>query len=181
MKKFLLPSCLFAATLASFAGSAQSPSLTLTGNHPAARHDRSQPLSTQISADTSKRLSPDDDDEEAQTAERLDGFKVGRGVLGRWRFDTAGAMTKAAAVEQTWTGSRPAPALLASFDGLGEGFSGPQGTAFYRNPSDNALAVGPDHIFQIVNTRMAIYTKKGKKYDTTGRILYGPGETRSVL
>jgi hypothetical protein len=76
---------------------------------------------------------------------------------------------------------RPAPALVASFDGLGEGFSGPQGTAFYRNPSDNALAVGPDHIFQIVNTRMAIYTKKGKKYDSTGRILLGPAETRSVF
>ena len=100
---------------------------------------------------------------------------------GRWSFDTAGAMTGAAAIEQTHQGSRPAPVLLASFDGLGEGFSGPQGTAYYRNPSDNALAVGPDHIFQIVNTRMAIYTKKGKKYDTTGRILYGPGETRSVF
>ena len=86
-----------------------------------------------------------------------------------------------AQVEQTWSGSRPAPSLLASFDGLGEGFSGPQGTAFYRNPSDNALAVGPDHIFQIVNTRMAIYTKKGKRYDTTGRILLGPAETRSVF
>src|SRR6185437_7501434 len=100
---------------------------------------------------------------------------------GRWSFDTAGAMAGAAAIEQTHQGSRPAPALLASFDGLGEGFSGPQGTAYYRNPSDNALAVGPDHIFQIVNTRMAIYTKKGKKYDTTGRVLYGPGETRSVF
>src|SRR5579872_6594957 len=84
-------------------------------------------------------------------------------------------------VEQTWPGSRPAPELLSSFDGLGEGFSGPQGTAFYRNPSDNALAVGPDHIFQIVNTRMAIYTKKGRRYDTTGRILLGPAETRSVF
>src|SRR5579872_1919276 len=84
-------------------------------------------------------------------------------------------------VEQTWPGSRPAPELLSSFDGLGEGFSGPQGTAFYRNPSDNALAVGPDHIFQIVNTRLAIFTKKGKRFDTTGRVLLGPAETRSVF
>ena len=75
----------------------------------------------------------------------------------------------------------PAPELLCSFDGLGDGFSGPQGTAIYRNPSDNALAVGQDHIFQIVNSRMAIYTKKGKKYDTTGRVLLGPAETRSVF
>ena len=86
-----------------------------------------------------------------------------------------------ASIEQTRFGSRPAPELGSSFDGLGEGFSGPQGTAFYRNPSDNALAVGPDHIFQIVNTRMAIFTKKGKKYDTTGRVLLGPAETRSVF
>lgn len=86
-----------------------------------------------------------------------------------------------AAVEQTWFGSRPSPQLLASFDGLGEGFSGPQGTAFYRNPSDNALAVGPDHIVQIVNTRVAIFTKKGKRFDSTGRILYGPAETRNVF
>ena len=93
----------------------------------------------------------------------------------------AGQRLSAASVEQTWFGSRPAPELLNSFDGLGEGFSGPQGAAFYRNPSDNALAVGPDHIFQIVNTRMAIFTKKGKKYDTTGRVLLGPAETRSVF
>jgi len=86
-----------------------------------------------------------------------------------------------AAIEQTWFGARPAPALLTGFDGLGEGFSGPQGTALYRNPSDNALAVGPDHIFQIVNTRMAIYTKKGKRFDSTGRVLLGPAETRSVF
>jgi len=84
-------------------------------------------------------------------------------------------------IEQTWQGSRPAPQTIASFDGLGEGFSGPQGTAYYRNPSDNALAVGPDHIVQIVNTRMAIFTKKGKRFDSTGRILYGPGETRNVF
>jgi len=70
--------------------------------------------------------------------------------------DSIGNARKAAAVEQTRAGDRPAPELVASFDGLGEGFRGPQGTALYRNPSDNALAVGPDHIFQIVNTRMAI-------------------------
>ena len=42
-----------------------------------------------------------------------------------------------------------------------------------RNPSDNSLAVGPDHIVQIVNSRMAIFTKKGKRFDTTGKVLYG--------
>jgi hypothetical protein len=86
-----------------------------------------------------------------------------------------------AEVEQTTFGTKPPARLVASFDGLGVGFVGPQGTATTRNPSDNTLAVGPDHIVQIVNTRMAIFTKKGKQFDTTGKVLYGPGETRNVF
>ncbi|HEY9514222.1 MAG TPA: hypothetical protein VIQ74_00980, partial [Gemmatimonadaceae bacterium] len=84
-------------------------------------------------------------------------------------------------VEQTAHGTLPAATLAASFDGLGEGFTGPQGSAVGRNPSDNTLAVGPDHIMQIVNTRMAIFTKKGKRFNTTGKALYGPVETRNVF
>src|SRR5262245_48953728 len=42
-------------------------------------------------------------------------------------------------IEQTTEGSRPAARLVESFDGLGEGFVGPQGTARFRNPSDNSL------------------------------------------
>lgn len=86
-----------------------------------------------------------------------------------------------AGVEQTWFGKKPAPEILASFDGLGEDFIGPQGTATLRNPSDNSLAVGLDHIVQIVNSRMAIFTKKGNRFDTTGKVLYGPVETRNVF
>jgi hypothetical protein len=87
----------------------------------------------------------------------------------------------AAAVEQKSQGARPAATLIAGFDGLGVGFEGPQGTATLRNPSDNTLAVGPDHIFQIVNTRMAIFTKKGKKFDATGKVLYGPVPTNTIF
>ena len=79
-----------------------------------------------------------------------------------------------ARVEQTSMGTAAAPAMVASFDGLGVGFEGPQGTASVTNPSDNSLAVGPDHIVQTVNTRTAIFTKRGKRFDTTGRVLYGP-------
>ena len=50
------------------------------------------------------------------------------------------------AAEQTSQGTRPAVPLLESFDGLGAGFEGPHGTTNFRNPSDNSLAVGPDHI-----------------------------------
>jgi len=85
------------------------------------------------------------------------------------------------AVEQTTPGTRPPATIAASFDGLGIGFEGPQGTPTLRNPSDNTLAVGPNHIVQIVNSRTAIFTKKGRKFDTTGRVLYGPVETANFF
>ncbi len=84
------------------------------------------------------------------------------------------------AVEQTIQGTRPAAPLLESFDGLGSGFEGPQGTTNFGNPSDNSLAVGPDHIVQTVNSRIAVYSKKGKKYDKSGTVLYGAVTTKSV-
>ncbi len=77
-------------------------------------------------------------------------------------------------VEQTQMGSSPSPDLVTSFDGLGYGFEGPQGSAFTRNPSDNSLAVGPNHIVQTVNSQMAIFDKKGN-------VLYGPVETKNVF
>ncbi len=87
----------------------------------------------------------------------------------------------ATAVEQLAPGPKPPTALVASFDGLGSGFAGPNGTFSGRNPSDNSLAVGPDHIVQTVNSQMAIFTKKGRRFDTTGRVLYGPVVTNNVF
>jgi hypothetical protein len=87
----------------------------------------------------------------------------------------------AAAVEQTAPGERPPAIVAESFDGLGAGFEGPQGAAVLRNPSDNSLAVGPDHIVQTVNSKMAIFTKKGRRFDATGRVLYGPVDTNNVF
>lgn len=84
-------------------------------------------------------------------------------------------------IEQTTMGAEQNIQMLSSFDGLGYGFVGPQGTANYRNPSDNSLAVGPNHIIQTVNARMAIFSKKGSIYDSSGTILYGPVETRNVF
>jgi len=86
-----------------------------------------------------------------------------------------------ARVEQRSQGQRPALELLASFDGLGFGFDGPQGPSTGRNPSDNSLAVGPDHIIQTVNSRLAIFTKKGQRFDTTGRVLYGSVPTNTLF
>lgn len=79
-----------------------------------------------------------------------------------------------AKVEQTASGTLPAATLAVSFDGLGAGFTGPQGTANLRNPSDNSLAVGPRHVMQTVNTRMAIF-------DKTGKPLYGPVPNNTVF
>ena len=87
----------------------------------------------------------------------------------------------AAAIEQTSQGTRAPAKLVASFDGLGSGFKGPQGAANFRNPSDNSIAVGPNHIFQIVNVRMAVFTKKGKQFPDTGKAVYGPAPTNTVF
>ncbi len=86
-----------------------------------------------------------------------------------------------AAVEQTSPGARDAATLVTSFDGLGAGFVGPQGTAMPRNPSDNSLAVGPNHIVQTVNSRMAIFTKQGKHFEAAGKVLYGPVPTNNLF
>jgi hypothetical protein len=93
----------------------------------------------------------------------------------------AAPVPTSASVEQLVMGDAPAAALVTSFDGLGDGFTGPQGRAVVRNPSDNTLAVGRDHIVQIVNTRLAIFSREGTMYDSTGRTLYGPVPSNTVF
>jgi hypothetical protein len=58
--------------------------------------------------------------------------------------------------------SAAAPALLNSFEGLGNGFSGPNG-AFTVNsaPPDTNGAVGPNHYVETVNSSFAIFNKGG--------------------
>jgi hypothetical protein len=85
-----------------------------------------------------------------------------------------------AAVEQTAQGTRPAIELSASFDGLGEGFSGPGGGGG-RGGIDISLAVGKDHIFEILNGTFAVFTKKGKKYKETGKLLHGGVPNNTVF
>jgi hypothetical protein len=85
-----------------------------------------------------------------------------------------GAEKEPAKIEQTAPGKRPPAELVASFDGLGFGFTGPQGTMNARNPSDNSLAVGPDHIVELANGRMAVYDKKGT-------VLYGAVPTNAIF
>jgi hypothetical protein len=112
---------------------------------------------------------------------RTHGFALFAAILTVADFSASPSSDTPAAIEQTTQGTRPPAALVESFDGLGVGFEGPQGTASLRNPSDNSLAVGPDHIVQTVNTRMAIFTKKGKRFDASGKALYGPVATNNVF
>ena len=141
----------------------------------AVRHDQSKPLATATIDESedaprdvkSFALAPEEDEEEQTqrpTPTPTPQFKP--------------VTPASAAVEQKSQGTKPAAKLLESFDGLGYGFEGPQGVANLRNPSDNTLAIGPDHVVQIVNTRMAVFSKKGKRFDRTGKILYGPVVTR---
>ena len=99
-----------------------------------------------------------------------------------------------AAVEQTTQGKRAALETLASFDALGDGFAGhvfpPGGGAADANEGrggggpggiDISLAVGPDHVFEILNGNLAVFTKKGKQYDSTGKLLYGAVPNHTVF
>jgi hypothetical protein len=86
-----------------------------------------------------------------------------------------------AAVEQVTQGTRPAAVLITSFDGMGVGFTGPQGTSESRNPSDNSLAVGPNEIVQVVNSRMAIFSRQGARHPETGKVLIGPIVTNTLF
>jgi hypothetical protein len=80
-------------------------------------------------------------------------------------------------VEQTSQGTKPALPLLTSFNGLGADLQPGPGSNHPpapRNPSDDSLAVGPDHVFQIVNSQLAIFTK-------TGTLVYGPTSTNTIF
>jgi hypothetical protein len=135
--------------------------------NPAVAADVSEPLS----------LSPPNADEadEAESERAEEGSRSNAPI----RVQVTRAM---ADVEQMAPGTKPAATLAVSFDGLGVGFEGPHGTGRGGNPSDNALAVGPNHIMQIVNGRgIAVFTKKGKTYETTGKALFGPVPSNNVF
>jgi hypothetical protein len=164
-------SVLFVLALAFIAGISVWPARTgRVEVHRAAAFDTSPPLrqlrsvaaaeGTACDPSADCGLSPDDPDNQTPPPP-----VVARGQT----VDAAGA-----AAEQTAQGTREPAKIVASFDGLGAGFSGPQGTAVTRNPSDNSLAVGPEHIVQIVNSRLAVFDKKGKA-------LYGPVVTNTIF
>ena len=69
---------------------------------------------------------------------------------------------------QTQAPTALAPATTFNFDGVGNGFSGPQGTFTVNSaPPDTNGDVGPNHYVQIVNSDFAVFNK-------SGTVLYGP-------
>ena len=144
--------------------------------------EREAQSTTRVSDPAGQRVAPPDVDEsEARDSEEEEEGEQAPTPAAPIVPPVITAPEGSAAVEQTTHGVKPGPVLVESFDGLGVGFTGPQGTANLRNPSDNTLAVGPNHIVQIVNSQTAIFTKKGKKFDTTGRVLYGPVPTANFF
>lgn len=79
-----------------------------------------------------------------------------------------------ASVDQTTQGQRPSLPVVDSFDGLGQGFYGPQGGIELRASTDNSVAVGPNDIVQISGSWFAVYTKDGKP-------IYGPAPTNEIF
>jgi hypothetical protein len=71
-------------------------------------------------------------------------------------------------VIQSTPGTAAAPATSVNFEGIGEGFTGPQGTFTVDSaPPDPNGAVGPNRFVEIVNSDFAVFTK-------TGTPVYGP-------
>lgn len=125
----------------------------------------------------------DEEGAEGEEEEEMPAFSVAQGNT-RLQPDREAMMAVpdgSAAVEQTAMGAKDAPQIIASFDGLGVGFQGPHGFSRGGNPSDNSIAVGPDHVVVTVNSQMAVFTKRGEKFSETGRVLYGPVNTGNVF
>ena len=73
------------------------------------------------------------------------------------------------------TQAAPMPAAATSFEGLGQGFTGPGGTLDLTSlPPDTSIAVGPDQIVEVVNTSLAVF-------DKAGTALRGPMDTNVLF
>jgi hypothetical protein len=142
--------------------SSASPAVSIHGQgkgHPTIRKSVKNDVSPKLSAipgapEAGPREAPDDGPE-------LDLVHQGRA-------------NKLKAYEQTKVGSSAAPSLIYNFDGLGQGFTGPQGTMqdIYVPPDTNGI-VGPKDYVQIVNADFAIFNKDSSR-GAVGTVRYGP-------
>src|SRR5258708_5894438 len=78
-------------------------------------------------------------------------------------------------VIQSTPGTASAPALGLGFEGLGQGFTGPQGTFGVTSaPPDPNGAAGPNNFVEIVNQSFAVF-------DKSGTVVYRPEATHTPL
>ena len=90
------------------------------------------------------------------------------------KYPTPDASTTGDPVVQSNVGAAAAPSIASNFEGVGNGFVGPQGTfAVNSAPPDTNAAVGPTQIVQIVNSGFAVFNK-------TGGVVYGPVQTNTL-
>ncbi len=76
--------------------------------------------------------------------------------------------------------SRAAPAASSNFDGVGNGFKGPQGTFSVNSaPPDTNGSVGPQDYVQIVNTDFAVFNKDSTR-GAIGSVRYGPVQINTL-
>jgi hypothetical protein len=98
--------------------------------------------------------------------------RAGGGASGNGGAQSGSASVggQTAPVDQTAQGTKAAIPLLDNFDGQTVG-----------NPSDLSIAVGPNHIVQVVNWSMSVYSKKGAMYASTGMSVRGPVSSNSIF
>ena len=90
------------------------------------------------------------------------------------RTAPAGPRSAQTGAVQERFGAQAAPATLLNFDGVGNGFTGPAGSFIVNSaPPDPNLAVGPNHIVDLVNTDFAVF-------DKSGTAIFGPVATNTL-
>jgi hypothetical protein len=120
---------------------------------PATHHDKSRPL---------RDITPAAPKHEREAEKRVKELPLFMGGM----FDP---------VVQVSKGAAQAPTLGAGFEGVGQGFTGPNGTFSVNSaPPDTNGAVGPNHFVQIVNQSFAVFDKSGTP-------VYGPVPTNTLF
>src|ERR1700730_2637277 len=77
-------------------------------------------------------------------------------------------------------GSTAAPSPSNNFDGVGNGFTGPQGTFTVNSaPPDTNGSVGPQDYVQIVNTDFAVFNKDNSR-GAVGTVRFGPVQINTL-
>src|SRR3954454_6478952 len=90
------------------------------------------------------------------------------------KYPTPAASTVADPAVQSSVGAAAAPSLATNFEGIGQGFSGPQATFTVNSaPPDTNAAVGPTRIVEVVNSAFAVFDKAGNP-------VYGPVQTNTL-